>query len=371
MNPMPFYLDTKLGLPIRREFMEDTDAIIIFMDIRGFTKWAEGIEAFQNITKFINKFYAIIEQHLDDGSTHLKKLGDGAMLVKLVEKDLSEDVVQNMLSDILKRVNNIEVAFDELCMQFLHLYGYRTALRLGWGIVRGVVKCLNDDFIGANINKASRLCSIARPFGIVIERDDFPILPKNVPYSFVPKVRKLEGITDDVNVWTTREIATRFIPREKLRESPEVHVAGLCIRHDHRKNDIFALIAKRNEERKFFPGLYEGCGGQLAYSESFSDGVKRHYKLEMGIDVDVLDSIHKFYEIKEPNEPFIQGIKFLCVYIEGNAESNNHSEVKWVSEQELREIPSTSFIKDLKEEFVAFIERYKKTKRLSTKRKTT
>ncbi|MGB7533284.1 MAG: hypothetical protein WA977_09995 [Halobacteriota archaeon] len=80
-----------------------------------------------------------------------------------------------------------------------------------------------------------------------------------MPYNFVKEVRKLEGIVDDVNVWVTNEIASQFIPREKVRETPEVHVAGLCIKNENDK--ITALIARRNKDRALFPGLYEGCGG--------------------------------------------------------------------------------------------------------------
>ena len=155
----------------------------------------------------------------------------------------------------------------------------------------------------------------------------------------------------------TNEIATQFIPREKMREAPEIHVAGLCIKIE--KGNMMALIARRETNRKLFPGLYEGCGGQLAYSESLSDGVKRHFRLEMGIDVDVIETIHNFYEIKEPNEPLIPGIKFLCIYSAGTPESKNHSEIRWVNEEELKLITPEEFIPGLKDDFINFIEIYR------------
>lgn len=222
-----------------------THAIVLFVDIRGFTRWSEGIEAFQYIDEFINKFYNILDRHFPD--TYLKKLGDGAMIVK--------------------------------------------------------------------------------------------------------------KIVDDVNVWVTPEISTQLIPREKIRETPEVHVAGLCIKIEEDK--IEALIARRNPNRKLFPRLYEGCGGQLTYSESFIEGVKRHFRLEMHIDVDVVESIHKFYEIVESNEPLIPGIEFLCIYRGGIPKSENHSEIKWVNEEELNSIHSNEFIPYLKDDFIDFIEKFK------------
>jgi class 3 adenylate cyclase len=337
--------------------MEITNAIVLFTDIRGFTKWSEGIEAFQYIDVFINKFYNILNEQFPPEIFYLKKLGDGAMVVKVIETDVTSESVVDMLTENLDKIRHVEANFNDLCNDFFELYGYRTELRLGWGLVRGVVKKLNDDFIGANINKCARLCGIARPFGIVIEKDDFPTLPRDSTYNFSQQTRKLEGIVGDVNVWVTDEIATQFIPREKMREAPEIHVAGLCIKIE--KGNIMALIARRETNRKLFPGLYEGCGGQLAYSESLSDGVKRHFRLEMGIDVDVIETIHNFYEIKESNEPLIPGIKFLCIYSAGSPESKNHSEIRWVSEEELKLIPTEEFIPGLKADFIHFIELYR------------
>jgi len=337
--------------------MEITNAIVLFTDIRGFTKWSEGIEAFQYIDIFINKFYNILNEQFPPEIFYLKKLGDGAMVVRVIETDVTSESIVDMLTKNLDKIRHVEAKFNELCNDFFELYGYRTELHLGWGLVRGVVKKLNDDFIGANINKCARLCSIARPFGIVIEKDDFPTLPRDSTYNFSPQTRKLEGIVGDVNVWVTDEIATQFIPREKMREAPEIHVAGLCIKIE--KGNIMALIARRETNRKLFPGLYEGCGGQLAYSESLSDGVKRHFRLEMGIDVDVIEHIHNFYEIKESNEPLIPGIKFLCIYSAGTPESKNHSEIRWVNEEELKLIPPEEFIPGLKDDFINFIEIYR------------
>lgn len=333
-----------------------THVIVLFADIRGFTRWSEGIEAFQYIDGFIGKFYKILDEHFPD--TYLKKLGDGAMIVKKIERDVTSDLVVGILAENLDKIKHVEDEFSELCNVFSELRGYRTELRLGWGLVRGVVKTLDDDgdFIGANINKCARLCDIARPFGIVIEKDDFPNLPQSSQYNFVKQIRKLEGIVDDVDVWVTNEISTQLIPREKIREAPEVHVAGLCIKIE--EGQIKALIARRNPNRKLFPGLYEGCGGQLTYSESFIEGVKRHFRLEMHIDVEVVESIHKFYEIIESNEPLIPGIKFLCIYRGGIPKSKNHSEIRWVNEEELKTIHPNEFIPGLKDDFIDFIEKF-------------
>ena len=162
-------------------------------------------------------------------------------------------------------------------------------------------------------------------------------------------------------MWVTTEISNQLVPREKIRESPEVHVAGLCIKTE--REGVKALIAKRNPNRKLYPSLYEGCGGQLKYSESFEDGVKRHYYREMQIDVQVVKTIHSFYEIRVPEEPLIPGIRFLCKYVAGDPVSKNHSDIRWVSEDELKSISENEFIPGLKDEFINFIERFKSGER--------
>ncbi len=352
--------------------MEETDAIIFFTDIRGFTKWSEGTEAFQRMEKFVNQFYKIIRNLFHD--SYIKNLGDGAMIITEIDIESDsiiaiEDLLVPVLKENLEKIKQIDEEFNKLCNEFSARYGYRTELRLGWGIARGVVKKVSnnhiEDYIGANINKCARLCQIARPYGIVIERDDFPKLPSETHYDFIDQIRKFDDIASEVNVWVTPEIATQYIPREKMKAAPEVHVAGTCIKRENDKISI--LIAKRNSDRSLFPGLYEGCGGQLAYSELFTDGVKRHFKVEMHVDVEVLESIHRIYRITEPNQPKIPGINFLCIYKDGKPESKHHSDVKWVSEDNFKQIPSEEFIPYLKEDILRFIDTFKKDRKKEKK----
>lgn len=335
--------------------MEQTEAVIIFTDIRGFTKWSDGTEAFLHIDKFIKEYYAII----DDAFTneyYIKKLGDGAMIVREVISN-EDNPYNDILREDLQKIKEIEDKFTELCNRFSERYGYKTDLALAWGIVRGGVKKIDEDYIGANINKCARLCGIARPFGIIIEKDDFTMDPSGVLYDFSPQIRKLEGIADEVNVWATKEIATQFIPREKKRECPEVHVAGICVKREN--DDISVLIAKRNSDRKLYPDIYECGGGQLASSESFIDGVKRHFISEMHIKVDVKEDIYKLYEIKQPGVPIIPGIEFLCEFKGGKFQSNNHSEHRWVTKEELELIPEKEFIPGIREDIIYFMEQYR------------
>lgn len=340
----------------------EAEALILFVDIRGFTKWSEANEVFAQLPNFVGPFLNLIRSQFSDPH-FVKPLGDGAMIVKTFNK--GSIAISKLLKDVLDRIASVNHGFKQQCDKFAREVGHRTDLNLGWGVVRGAVKVLDGDYIGSNVNKCARLCDAARPFGIVIDRDDFLEAPTSakLDMKFWEQTRKLSGLVDDVRVWATEEIVTSFVPRERLRQTPEVHVAGVCIDAKHR-DGLKIMIAKRAMSRRLFPGLYEGCGGQLRADESFEDGVKRHFRLEMGIEVDPYSDIHCFYQIREPHEPLIPGIRFLCQRVDHKvAESKNHDHVYWITETELRNMSETLFIHGMKSEFLQLLDQYHKTRR--------
>jgi len=176
-------------------------------------------------------------------------------------------LLKNLLSETLKNISKTVNDFEKSSKKLSEEEGTKISLSLGWGIAKGPIKRINGDYIGADINKCSRYCDLARPFGIVIDADDFqirPVVPKPFSFIFSKQTRRLKGIYNDCDVWVTREIAEQFSPREEMRENPEVHVAGICFKKEHGKN--FVLLGQRAKNRKLFPMLYEGCGGQLAHN---------------------------------------------------------------------------------------------------------
>ena len=343
---------------------EMKDAVVVFGDARGFTAWADKNDVFAFIDQFGRALQMLLSKTFK--GWYIKHLGDGAMMIKEINEKTTERLLKTLLTDAAKCIHETDKEFNKLCKQLSVEHGSQVPLRLGWGITKGHIKNAGDDYIGSDINKSARLCSIARPFGIVVDRDDFPVLPsfgKNLALTFVPQARKLKGLHESVNVWVTKEIASQFVTREDLRETPEVHVAGLCFKKEN--GNVFALVSKRASNRSLFPNLYEGCGGQLSRNELFATGVARHYKLEMGIEVNVIEEVHEFYHIQYPDEPNIPGICFLCEYKGGDPKSENHSEVKWVSEQELSNILPEKFISGLKDRFVRFFSVFEKRKKKS------
>jgi class 3 adenylate cyclase/ADP-ribose pyrophosphatase YjhB (NUDIX family) len=336
----------------------DKSILAIFTDVRGFTNWSNEPEVFSNLKDFIEGLIGILRRHFPEPH-FLKPLGDGAMIIRHLKKADSEAEGRvRLLGGVLQTIQAVNMDFDAHCRAFAGRVGHETDLRLGWGVVRGKAVPVGDDFAGHNLNLCARLCGEARPFGVVISKADFPEMPPPEPFEFFPQVRRLTGI-GEVAVWVTKEIGTQFLTREQIRQQPEVHVAGHCI-DQPRKNQIRILLAKRAATRSLYPGLIEGCGGQLAASETFTEGVARHFRLEMGIEVRVLEDVHCFYVIEKPNTPVIPGIRFLCQRV-GDAEPRpgNHEWVKWVSEREFRNMDATLFIPELRDQVVRLLEQYK------------
>ena len=343
----------------------DVKALIVFVDIRGFTRWSERVDNAAILDEFVTGWYEILNRNFM-GTNLIKPLGDGAMIVQEMPEKTTSKLLKTLLSETLVKVNETREDFDKFCKKLSEEEGTEILFPLGWGIAKGPVKKINNDYIGADINKCSRYCSIARPFGIVIDAVDFQILsalPKTTTYKFSKQTRRLMGIDYDCDVWVTKEISEQFIPREILRENPEVHVAGICFKREN--EGCFVLLGQRAKTRRLYPSLYEGCGGQLARNEFFHEGVIRHYKTEYHIEVKVHKDIFLLYEIDENNEPKIPGIRFLCEYKSGEPRSINHipPTPKWFSEKEFKALPKEKFIPGLKEEITKFFNEYKKLPR--------
>ena len=337
--------------------MNAKDVLVLFTDIRGFTKWSRNPEVFATLGEFVSGFDKILAKQFPKSEHTIKGLGDGAMIVREITGDLKPNQVRELLADTLKRIKATEDTFDTFCRGYGARFGEAANLRLGWGVVRGKAVGVKNDYLGHNLNKAARLCDVARPSGIVIDRTDFPELPPNSFTFAAPQIRKLSGL-EDTEVWVTAEIAEKFLIREKLRQTPEVHVAGMCTNPNF--HDVRVLLSKRNPGRAFYPGKWEGCGGQLAASETFAEGVVRHFKLEMGIDVTVIEDLHLFYTIELRDQPTIPGIRFACEMVgDGTPKSANHTEVKWVPEKELKSMPADDLVPGLKVQFLKLIAAYK------------
>jgi 8-oxo-dGTP diphosphatase len=95
------------------------------------------------------------------------------------------------------------------------------------------------------------------------------------------------------------------------------------------------LIAKRTDERKFWPGLWEILGGRVEKGESDEEALKREFYEESKIKVKVLKQYHEFRYIYIDDDAvendFIVSADNFHVVID----PKEHTEFRWISENEL------------------------------------
>lgn len=334
---------------------DSKDVVALFVDVRGFTNWSESNEAFANLDYFILGLGKVLRTIFR--GYQYKPLGDGAMLVKEARGRATQASNANTIEDVLSRIDRAERAFRQHCEEFGSRFGHSANLELGWGVIRGKVIVVDDDYAGSNLNKCSRLCDEARPFGVVIDQDDFPVLPAD--RHFTSQIRRLKGI-GEVRVWVSRPASNQFLTREQIRETPEVHVAGSIVRAGPTSQPE-VLFARRSLSRRLYPGRLEGCGGQLRANETFEDGVRRHFRMEQGIDVTPLSDHTTLYAIREPGVPVIPGVRFLCkapaVF---EPASENHTEFVWMNASKIRRTKEDEFVGNLKSQILELLKSWEK-----------
>ena len=132
----------------------------------------------------------------------------------------------------------------------------------------------------------------------------------------------------------------------------ELHCPVICITNDNR---IF--IAKRNKNRKIYPNLWEfGCG-KPNENESMIDTIKREYKEDFNVDIDIITSASKgknpvpisTYEIEKDGK-LCKGVVLLGRI--RNPEviklSDKHSEFKLISRDYISTIKDNECVPDFR-----------------------
>jgi len=157
--------------------------------------------------------------------------------------------------------------------------------------------------------------------------------------------------------------------REEKRHKIEVHVAGICFRET--ESEIQVLIAKRNGNRRLYPGKWECGGGQVRAGENFEEAIKRQMREEVGVIVEKV-VVFGFYQINIPEDEqkVIPGVKSVCFFKEyengegPKIDSRELSEFKWQSINNLEEI---DFIPGIREDIRTGWEFFSKNKEIINK----
>jgi len=363
---------------------------VINVDIRNFSKWAKNNEAYAPI--LVSRFYRFLQEkflelkkdfyHEKDKETSLfKPLGDGGLFIFGL-KEVSEDPPQKLNEEILtaedrEKIEKIVSAISEkIPSQFSQKIikpiseagGRADSLSIGIGISFGILKViyLEDsnkkiDFFGNAINLASRLCSVARPQGIVIDVEGLPfleqvlksqnyvineIVPKGFPpikVAFSPQVKEIPLKTPRI--------------REEFQHHIEVHVAALCFKEEN--GELYILAGKRKESRELYPGLWEFGGGQVHKGETFEGAIKRQLWEEFGVKVEVLAPFATYSIPPRGERALIPGLRFICYCVDDSSlkeEGEEHDIIKWIP---IKEIDKYHFIPGLKEIARSATQRFK------------
>ena len=105
------------------------------------------------------------------------------------------------------------------------------------------------------------------------------------------------------------------------------------------------LIMKRSPNAHVYPNQWDFTGGKLEHGEEPKAGLKREIKEETGLDVKIGNPEFVFSE--KVKDHFI----YLTVFnttIEGEKEiklSNEHTEFKWVTKEEILELGTENYLK--------------------------
>lgn len=201
-------------------------AVIIFVDIRGFSAWCEHVNVFQILEEFLGTCYGQLTTVFE--KSYIKPLGDGAMIIQECDTPKSETDLAVLLDGVLGKICQMEVLFHPVCVDFGRQAGESSLLRLGWAVTRGFVVLLTpehssgiSDYVSVDINKCAKLCKKARPAGIVIDKIDFPVtpvFPKSSAYeefsglqrTFQADMFQVDGLVDPIAVWAS--LATGELP---------------------------------------------------------------------------------------------------------------------------------------------------------------
>lgn len=342
-----------MNLPITNIPPTLIKALVIFVDIRGFTRWSSDPDVHDHVVEFIDSFDNILSSYFPE--YFQKLLGDGAMLILEMDYDTDSTMV---LNETLEKIKEIQKEFKAECEKFYNFHGAKTKLHLGWGITRGDVwqnkNNKRTDYLGKNINVAARMCSSARPFGIIIDADDFRKIPDGHSGEFSKHPITLDGFDRSINAWVTNEIAENLMPRETTWKNPSVFVSGVCLRWELEELEI--LVMQRSSSREFHPGLYEvTIGGHLSKDETFYHCVSRLFEDVLEINVEVVRNNFLLYKFGNRTNEIIPGIRCLCWYKSGIPKLKDYDSYHWMKVDKFSNIPESAILPDTKDDVLSII----------------
>lgn len=143
--------------------------IVIFFDIRDFSRFSERVEA-PNIALYLKKVFTKVIDNYFPSAFFCKSTGDGLLIIHTFDDDNLQEVLNQVINSCIKLHEDFpNLVKDEPIINF------ETPSRIGIGVTRGTACCLYSgdntiDYSGKIINLAARLTSLVRPSGVVFDK---------------------------------------------------------------------------------------------------------------------------------------------------------------------------------------------------------
>jgi class 3 adenylate cyclase len=185
------------------EQSEERNCCYVVADIRGFTAWMSANDLFVVARLIPSLWRTLSDLFPRSNGHHIKLLGDGGLIVT----PSSGKKANRQLRSILDSIAEAERCFGNECRRVGDQLGCDISLNLGWGVSRGLGLYFPqfDDYLSQDVNKAARLVAVARPHGVIVDREDFPTLPSEYRDRFRQSTVVLNGV-GPCKAWLSEEV---------------------------------------------------------------------------------------------------------------------------------------------------------------------
>jgi class 3 adenylate cyclase len=214
-----------------RKLLEDATGVSEFVialniDIRGFSSFSKKVES-PDAAMFIKRVYRNMIDSYFSQASFFKPTGDGLLITIPYEEKQLEEIAQTTIASCERLLTDFGSFTTNDPM-----INFDVPRRVGIGISRGtacrlVSKGKTLDYSGRVLNLASRLMDLARPSGIVFDKDfGIELLSNNQVKVFASEQVYLKGIAErePVEIWYLKG-QTKISPLSKQPiDAPKWHV---------------------------------------------------------------------------------------------------------------------------------------------------
>lgn len=128
-----------------------------------------------------------------------------------------------------------------------------------------------------------------------------------------------------------------------MNKETKIALKGIIVKEDK------ILVAKRALTDKFGAGNWEIIGGKLEFGEDTETCLRREVKEEVSLEIDIEGIVYAKNVVMDKDMQMLL-VVYLCNYRNGEVKiSDEHTDFKWVSKEELREILSPEIRKDFED----------------------